>query len=83
MYVLFGPIGGLLKVNRKDTSQYTKIMGDFETTGQVPTMFLVGDDGDIYYISSSSPHIYVLNVDITEEERASAKVVQDAIDLLL
>ena len=82
IYALFGPIGGLLKVNRKDPSQYTKIMGDFETTDQVPTSFLLGDDGDIYYISQSSPHIYVLNADITDEERASAKVVQDAIDLI-
>jgi hypothetical protein len=82
MYVLFGPIGGLLKVNRKDTSDYTKVMGDFETTGQVPSSFILGDDGDIYYISRSSPHIYVLNVDITDEERASAKAVEDAINLI-
>ena len=82
IYALFGPIGGLLKVNRNDPSQYTKLMGDFETTDQVPTSFVLGDDGDIYYISQTSPHIYVLNADITDEERAAAKAVQDTIDLI-
>ena len=69
IYVPFGKMGGLCKVNRKDTSQYTRVMGDFQTTVQVPTCFVLGDDGDIYYVSKYSPHIYVLNVDITEEER--------------
>ena len=82
LYALFGSVGGLLKINRNDTSDYVRLMGDFETTRQVPTDFILGDDGDIYYVSSNSPHIYVLNVDITDEERASAKVVDDAIDLI-
>ena len=82
LYALFGPLGGLLKINRKDTSDYTKVMGDFDLVSQVPSSFILGDDGDIYYISTQSPHIYVLNTDITDEERASAKAVQDAIDLI-
>ena len=82
LYALFGPIGGLLKINRKDTSDYTKVMGDFDLVSQVPSSFILGDDGDIYYISTQSPHIYVLNTEITDEERASAKAVQDTIDLI-
>ena len=82
MYILFGAKGGLRKINRYDISDNTLIMGDFQRTSQVPSSFVIGDDGDIYYISTSSPHIYVFNVEVTEEELAAAQAVQDIIDAL-
>ena len=41
----------------------------------------MGDDGDIYY-ECNDINVYVLNVDITDEERAEAKAVQDLIDAI-
>ncbi len=81
MYVLFSSIGGLCKINRNNPSEYVKLLGDFDTFGQVPTHFVLGEDGDIYYVTGDSK-FYVLNVEVTEEELAEAKTVQDAIDLI-
>ena len=77
IYVPFGKMGGLCKVNRKDTSDYVQIMSDFETVDQIPRTLLMAEDGNIYYIGGTN--IYVINPDPTEEELAQAKAVQDAI----
>ena len=81
MYVLFDAVGGLCKIDRNDPTQYVQLLGDFDKLGQIPTHFVLGEDGDIYYITGDSK-LYVLNVDVTEDELAAAKAVQDAIDLI-
>ena len=81
LYALLGSVGGLVKVNRKDTSDYEQILYNFKSLSEIPSQFVIGNDGDIYYTTGSTK-LYVFNLDVTEEELAAAKAVQDAIDLI-
>ena len=80
IYVMFDKIGGLCRVNRNNPKEYEQLLYNFDSVSQMPSSFALSDDGDLYYIAGTS--LYVLNLDITEEERAEAKNVQDLIDLI-
>ena len=81
MFVCFDKKGGLCKINRNDTSDYVQLLSNFERTTQIPRNYVLGEDGDIYYHTNDT-NVYVVNVDVTAEELAEAKAVQDAIDLI-
>ena len=81
LYCLMGKVGGLVKVNRKDTSDYEQILYNFNSVSEIPAQFVIGNDGDIYYTTSGTK-LYVYNMEVTEEELAAAKAVEDAIDLI-
>lgn len=81
LYVAFDRIGGLVKVNTKDTSDYTQLLKNFNSVLEIPTGITFGDDGQLYYLTAGY-ELRVLKLDPTEEEWAEAKVVQDMIDAL-
>ena len=81
MYVMFYKIGGLCRVNRNNPKEYEQLLYNFESLSQIPESMVIAEDGDLYY-TTASPNLYVLNLDITEEERAIAKNVQDLIDII-
>ena len=81
MYVMFYKIGGLCRVNRNNPKEYEQLLYNFNSVSEIPGSIIIAEDGDLYY-TTSSPNVYVLNLDITEEEKAEAKVVQDMIDLI-
>ena len=82
MYYMFGARGGFCRINKNDPSQYEQLLCTFDSKSQFPGSYGIGDDGELYYATSGSPNLYVLNLDPTEEDFAEAKVVQDIIDLI-
>ena len=80
IYVMLYKKGGLCRINRNNPKEYEQLLYNFDSVKDMPSSFVLGDDGDLYYIAGTA--LYVLNLDITEEERAIAKSVQDAIDLI-
>ncbi len=81
LYVAFDRIGGLVKVNTQDTSDYTQLLKNFNSVLEIPTSITFGDDGHLYYLTAGY-ELRVLKLDPTEEEWAEAKIVQDMIDAL-
>ncbi len=77
MYVPFEKKGGLCKINRHDTSDYVQLMSNFEHIDHIPRDIIMAEDGNIYYIGGTD--IYVVDVNVTEEELAIAKSVEAAI----
>jgi len=81
MFVCFDKRGGLCKINRNNPSEYVQLLSNFTHTDQIPHTFILAENGDIYY-QIGDTNLYVVNVDVTEEELAEAKAVQDAIALI-
>jgi len=82
IYVMFNMVGGLCRVNRNNPKEYKQLLYNFNSLSEIPTNFVIGEDGDLYYTAKGATNLYVLNLDITDEERAEAKNVQDLIDLI-
>ena len=81
MYVMFYKIGGLCRINRNNPREYEQLLYNFNSVSEIPGNIVIAEDGDLYYTTSGT-NLYVLNLDITDEERAEAKNVQDLIDLI-
>lgn len=81
LYVSFDRLGGLVKVNTKDTSDYTQLLKNFDSVLDIPTSITFGDDGNLYYLTAGYG-LKVLKLNPTDEEWAEAKVVQDMIAAL-
>lgn len=77
VYVAFERIGSLCKVNVKNPSDYTLLLPDVTSNGQVPTSFVFGEDGNIYYLLGTSLKMLALNP--TDEEWAAADAVTEQI----
>ena len=54
---------------------------NFDNTNDIPLQYTLGDDGDLYY-TTGGPNLWVLNMHVTDEERADAKVVEDLVAVL-
>ena len=79
--VCFNRRGGLCRINRNDTSQVEQLLSNFNNTNEIPLQYAIGDDGDLYY-TTGGPNLWVLNLHVTDEEQADAKVVEDMIDIV-
>ena len=77
VYVAFERIGSLCKVNVKNPSDYTLLLPDVTSNGQVPASFVFGEDGNIYYLLGTSLKMLALNP--TDEEWAAADAVTEQI----
>ena len=81
MYFCFDKKGGFVKVNKNDPSDYVQLLSNFKNINEIPFDYVLGEDGDLYYITNDT-NLYVLNLDVTDEELAQAQAVQDAIGLI-
>ena len=81
MYFCFDKIGGFVKVNKENPKDYVQLLSNFKNINEIPIVYVLGEDGDLYYLTGDT-NLYVLNLDVTEEELAEAQAVQDAIDLI-
>ena len=80
VYAAFERWGGLCKVNMADPSDYTLLMPEVTSNGQVPESFAFGSDGNLYYLEDSE--LKMLVVDYTDEEWAKAQTVTEMITAL-
>ena len=81
MYFCFDKIGGFVKVNKENPKDYVQLLSNFKNINEIPIVYVLGEDGDLYYLTGDT-NMYVLNLDVTEEELLEAQAVQDAIDLI-
>ncbi len=73
IYVSFERIGSLCKVNVENPSDYTLLLPDVSSNGQVPASFVFGEDGNLYYLLGTS--LRMLALDPTESEWEAARAV--------
>jgi len=73
IYVSFERIGSLCKVNVETPSDYTLLLPDVSSNGQVPASFVFGEDGNLYYLLGTS--LRMLALDPTESEWEAARAV--------
>lgn len=74
MYVTFVGKGGLFKIDPNNLSDRTRIMG------VAPLRYVLGVDGNIYYLSGSALMLYPMNV--TEEDWKQAESVDALINAI-
>ena len=77
VYVAFERVGSLCKVNVANPKDYTLLLPEVTSNGQVPESFVFGEDGNLYYLLGTSLNMLALNP--TDEEWAVADAVTEQI----
>lgn len=80
LYVSFGARGNLCKINMKNTQDYQQLLPVTENLSDIPDDYTIAEDGNLYFLSSTSIHMLTLNP--TDAEWEKAQVVDDMIAAL-
>ena len=77
LYVSFGTKGNFCKIDLNDPTNYQKIMPETDDLSDLPDDYTIAEDGNLYFLTSTSIHMITLNP--TEAEWEKAQVVDNLI----
>jgi len=80
IYVSFGPIGNVCKIDMENPDAYEQLLPDADSIDEIPMFYTLGENGCLYYLLGSK--LYMVTLNPTEAEWEAAEAVDAMIDSL-